>query len=55
MRGNYMKKLTLTKLVHLLQQNDEAAFEELYSRYHRLVYYIAYQLSKNHADAEEIV
>ena len=24
-----MKKLTLTKLVHLLQQNDEAAFEEL--------------------------
>ena len=50
-----MKKLTLTKLVHLLQENDEAAFEELYNRYHRLVYYIAYQLSKNHADAEEIV
>lgn len=50
-----MKKLTLTTLVHLLQKNDEAAFNELYNRYHRLVYYIAFQLTKNHADAEEIV
>lgn len=50
-----MKKLTLTQLVHRLQKNDEAAFNELYDRYHRLVYYIAFQLTKNHADAEEIV
>lgn len=55
MKGILMKKLTVTQLVHLLRENDENAFNELYERYHRLVYYIAFQLTKNHADAEEIV
>lgn len=55
MKGIRMEKLSLTKLVRLLQENDESAFNELYHRYHRLVYYIAFQLTKNHADAEEIV
>ncbi len=55
MKGIRMKKSTLTQLVLRLQENDETAFNELYNRYRRLVYYIAFQLTKNHADAEEIV
>lgn len=50
-----MKKLSLTKLIRLLKENNEEAFNEVYRRYHRLVYYIAFQLTKNNADAEEIV
>ncbi len=50
-----MEKMKLKKLICLVQKNDEAAFQELYHRYHRLVFYVAYQVTKNHADAEEIV
>lgn len=50
-----MEKMKLKKLIYLVQENDEAAFQELYRRYHRLVFYIAYQVTRNHADAEEIV
>lgn len=49
-----MKKLTLPQLVEQLKHGDENAFNELYDRYYKLVRYIAFQLSKNHADAEEI-
>lgn len=50
-----MEKMELKKLIRLVQKNDEEAFQELYRRYHRLVFYVAYQVTKNHADAEEIV
>lgn len=50
-----MKKLKLPELIAKLQQQDEAAFNEIYRRYHKLVRYIAYGLTKNHADTEEIV
>lgn len=49
-----MKKLTLPELVENVKQGNENAFNELYQRYYKLVRYIAFQLSKNHADAEEI-
>lgn len=49
-----MKEFTLPVLVNGLKQGDENAFNELYARYHKLVRYIALQLTKNHADAEEI-
>lgn len=50
-----MEKMKLTELIELVKQNDEEAFRELYRRYHRLVFYVAYQITKNHADAEEVV
>lgn len=50
-----MKKLTLPALVDQIKKGNEDAFNELYARYHKLVRYIAFQLTKNHADTEEIV
>ena len=50
-----MEKMKLKKLIYLVRKNDEDAFQELYRRYHRLVFYVAYQVTKNHADAEEVV
>ncbi len=41
-------------LVRAMQQGEEGAFNELYERYHKLVYFIAYQMTKCEADAEEI-
>ena len=34
---------------------DEAAFNDLYRQYERLVYYIAYKYTKNDADAKDVV
>ncbi len=54
-QGENMEKMKLKKLIYLVRKNDEDAFQELYRRYHRLVFYVAYQVTKNHADAEEVV
>lgn len=50
-----MKTAKLPELIKKLQQQDEEAFNEIYRRYHKLVRYIAYGLTKNHADTDEIV
>ena len=50
-----MKTMKLPELIANLQQQDEAAFNEVYRRYHKLIRYIAYGLTKNHADTDEIV
>lgn len=49
-----IKKLSDCELIQLLNAQDEQAFNELYERYHKLVYYVAYQLTRCEADAEEI-
>ena len=49
-----IKKLKDAELIQRLNTQDEAAFNELYARYHKLVYYIAYQNTRCEADAEEI-
>lgn len=48
------KKRNDAELIRLLRMQNESAFNELYDRYHKLVYYIAYQITKCEADAEEI-
>lgn len=48
------KKRNDAELIRLLRMQDESAFNELYDRYHKLVYYIAYQITRCEADAEEI-
>lgn len=50
-----MDKKSLAELINLVQAGNEAAFNELYGRYHKLVRYIAYGLTKNNADTDEIV
>lgn len=50
-----MKKAKLPELIAKLQLHDEGAFNEIYRRYHKLVRYIAYGLTKNHADTDEVV
>ncbi|MGB1285288.1 MAG: RNA polymerase sigma factor [Aggregatilineales bacterium] len=47
--------ITDNDLVVQLQQQDEAALMELYQRYGRLVYSIAFQTLNNQEDAEEVV
>lgn len=42
------------RLVSEIQNGNEGAFDELYQRYHKLVFFIAYQLTKCEADAEEV-
>lgn len=36
-------------------QTDDNAFTDLYYRYYKLVYYVAYKMCKNDADAQDIV
>lgn len=50
-----MKKLNDVELLRLVQNEDAAAFEELYRRYHNLVYFVAYKACKCDADAQDIV
>lgn len=49
-----IKKLSEKELLVQAQINEEA-FAELYQRYHQLVYFVAYKLCKNDADAQDVV
>ena len=40
-----------TALIHAVQSGSEDAFNELYERYYRLVYFIAYELRTYFAPA----
>lgn len=50
-----IKKLNDVELLRLVQNEDDTAFEELYKRYHKLVYFVAYKACKCDADAQDIV
>lgn len=50
-----MKSISSRELVEKVKQHDEEAFHVLFQQYHRLVHYIAFQLTKNEADADDIV
>ncbi len=50
-----MERKPLAELIKLVQTGDEAAFNELYGRYYKLVRYIAYGLTKSNADTDEII
>ena len=43
------------ELVSRAQQGDEAAFEQLYRRYSRALYSLAYQMLGAHQDADEVL
>lgn len=49
-----MKQMSDARLVAEIQAGNENAFNELYERYHKLVYYVALQMTNCEADAEEI-
>lgn len=49
-----LKKLSEKELLVQAQTNEEA-FTELYQRYHQLVYFVAFKLCKNDADAQDVV
>jgi len=49
-----LRKKSDASLVSEIQNGNEYAFNELYDRYHKLVYYVAFQLTKCEADAEEV-
>lgn len=43
------------ELVLRLKNKDDSAFDELYDRYHKLVYFIAYEMCHSDADAQDIL
>lgn len=53
-RYNFMKYSDV-ELIDLVKQGDEAAFEELYQRFHKLAYFFANKMCKNDADAKDVV
>lgn len=54
-RRKAMKNKSLPQLIKQAQNHEEAAFNELYRRYVKLVRYIAFHLTKNNADTDEVV
>lgn len=48
-------KYSDVELIDLVKQGDEAAFEELYQRFHKLAYFFANKMCKNDADAKDVV
>ena len=44
-----------SRLLHRLSKGDNAAFEELFRRYHKQVYLFVYQLVSSSYEAEEVV
>lgn len=43
------------KLIQEIKRNDEKAFEEVYQRYHKPLYYLALKFVKNREMAEDVV
>ena len=54
-RRKAMKNKSLPQLIKQAQNHEEAAFNELYRRYVKLVRYIAFHLTKNNTDTDEVV
>jgi len=48
------EKMSDMELISLMEQHEEA-FNELYARYHKLVYFIAYEMCHNDADAKDVM
>lgn len=51
----YMREKSDIELITSIQQGNESAFEELYRRYERKVYYTAYSMMRNEHDAKDAV
>lgn len=49
-----MSDLILEDLIELVKQGDEEAFQELYQRFYKKVYYAALKITRNQADAKDI-
>lgn len=49
------KQISDTELIHRVQADDEQAFNQLYERYVKLVYYIAFRFCNNDADSQDVV
>lgn len=50
-----MKRVSDEYLVSEIRSGNEKAFNQLYEKYHRMVYYVAYKTMHNEADAQDIV
>lgn len=51
-----MENKTVAELVQRMQEfDDENAFEELHKRYYRILYKLAYRMTNNDADAQDMV
>lgn len=50
----YDKNTDEQELIIALQNGSEAAFNELYQRYHKLIYFVANRTCHNEADAQDI-
>lgn len=48
------RKASDIELIKAVQKGDEKSFNQLYERYYRLVYFVAYELCQNDADAKDI-
>ena len=49
------KEKTDVSLIMAVQSGNEEAFNQLYEQYYRLVYFIAYEMCHNDADAKDIL
>lgn len=49
-----IKAKELKELFNQIKSNDDTAFEELYTKYNKLIYKIAFSILKNKSDAEDI-
>lgn len=49
-----MSDMILEDLVELVKQGNEQAFQELYQRFYKKIYYAALKITKNQADAKDI-
>lgn len=50
-----LKKIGEGELILLVQEGNAAAFDELYDRYHKLVYFVAFKMCHNDADAQDVL
>ena len=53
-RDGSQPEVTDLELIHRTQQGDTRAFDELMTRYARSIYRLAYSMTRNHADADDL-
>ena len=53
-RDGSQPEVTDLELIHRTQQGDTTAFDELMTRYARSIYRLAYSMTRNHADADDL-